>query len=514
MILSIMASISTNTTDHKTTVYVTENNITILGKSYHRLGMIGSGPQWKDLGGIEGLYIKAGEQTNVEYVNKLNDHTTIHAHGQSPPMSMDGVPDLSGPPLAADKSPGNHSIESHYTPIPGTHFIHSHWGLQHELGVAAPMVVQGPVPPNYPLHHQIGDAHDAILFLEDYGAHSDSADNLNNDDVESVYQGLVAGWQAEMKDFNFSDCSAAGLASDVEYRFHLANSRVLEEPIAVVVPTKNTNDDSVYVRLRIVNSAGLSTYRVQILQVSGNQTGSPITVTVLATDGHWVQPYQTDSVWLTNAHRLDLLLKLKNIQGSVYLAQAVAAGGEPSGQSGLVIVVGTPADVPPAGTFSSKADVAPGWMGLWETGLRAWQPLLPSNDSHNYLINLTGDNGFMSINQKSWQLRPSTDVYTPNPSPITVQFGQRVCLTFQNFNADPHSMHLHGHVFQIVAYNATDVMGPLRDTVNIPRGECNRVKVCFDAVNPFSKPGEGKWPLHCHVSYHLAAGMLTTLEYA
>ena len=33
-------------------------------------------------------------------------------------------------------------------------------------------------------------------------------------------------------------------------------------------------------------------------------------------------------------------------------------------------------------------------------------------------------------------------------------------------------------------------------------------KICFDANNP------GIAPLHCHMLYHLAAGMLTTVEYA
>lgn len=70
-------------------------------------------------------------------------------------------------------------------------------------------------------------------------------------------------------------------------------------------------------------------------------------------------------------------------------------------------------------------------------------------------------------------------------------------------------MHLHGHFFQLVDANGTAVNGPIRDTLNVPRGDCNTVKVCFDAVNPFKADS----PLHCHLTWHLAAGMFTTVEY-
>jgi len=48
--------------------------------------------------------------------------------------------------------------------------------------------------------------------------------------------------------------------------------------------------------------------------------------------------------------------------------------------------------------------------------------------------------------------------------------------------------------------------GAVRDTVLVPPGR--RVVVAFDANNP------GLWALHCHLLYHLEAGMFTTLRYA
>jgi hypothetical protein len=49
--------------------------------------------------------------------------------------------------------------------------------------------------------------------------------------------------------------------------------------------------------------------------------------------------------------------------------------------------------------------------------------------------------------------------------------------------------------------------GAVRDVVVVPAGGCRTVSVCFDADNP------GIWPLHCHMTYHMAAGMFTTVEY-
>jgi FtsP/CotA-like multicopper oxidase with cupredoxin domain len=47
--------------------------------------------------------------------------------------------------------------------------------------------------------------------------------------------------------------------------------------------------------------------------------------------------------------------------------------------------------------------------------------------------------------------------------------------------------------------------GVVRDTVLVPPGR--RVVVAFDANNP------GLWAIHCHLLYHLDAGMFTTLRY-
>jgi FtsP/CotA-like multicopper oxidase with cupredoxin domain len=66
-------------------------------------------------------------------------------------------------------------------------------------------------------------------------------------------------------------------------------------------------------------------------------------------------------------------------------------------------------------------------------------------------------------------------------------------------------MHLHGHSFQVIEINGKALQGALRDTVLLP--PTARVTVAFDANNP------GTWYLHCHVLWHLAAGMAVLVQY-
>jgi FtsP/CotA-like multicopper oxidase with cupredoxin domain len=89
--------------------------------------------------------------------------------------------------------------------------------------------------------------------------------------------------------------------------------------------------------------------------------------------------------------------------------------------------------------------------------------------------------------------------------PLPIAKGERVELVMVNQNAMPHPMHLHGHEFQVVEIDGRRFAGAVRDTVLVRPG--GRVVVAFDANNP------GWWAFHCHLLYHLAAGMFTTFRY-
>ena len=88
---------------------------------------------------------------------------------------------------------------------------------------------------------------------------------------------------------------------------------------------------------------------------------------------------------------------------------------------------------------------------------------------------------------------------------LEVKQGERVELAMRNVSGMTHPMHLHGHHFQVVEINGERFEGAKRDTVYLTPDA--RVTVAFDAVNP------GLWAFHCHHLYHMAAGMMMTVEY-
>jgi FtsP/CotA-like multicopper oxidase with cupredoxin domain len=88
---------------------------------------------------------------------------------------------------------------------------------------------------------------------------------------------------------------------------------------------------------------------------------------------------------------------------------------------------------------------------------------------------------------------------------VRVKKGQRVAVKFINETGMSHPMHLHGHSFQVIEINGKRQNGALRDTILVPPKMS--VTVAFEANNP------GTWYLHCHILWHLAAGMATLVQY-
>src|SRR6476660_8406856 len=82
-----------------------------------------------------GFIFDGQDDVRFNLVNRLEEPTLIHWHGQTPPSPPDGVPMLSQAVL----KPG----ESHaygFKPRPGTHWMHSHVGFQEQKLLAAPMI--------------------------------------------------------------------------------------------------------------------------------------------------------------------------------------------------------------------------------------------------------------------------------------------------------------------------------------------------------------------------------------
>ena len=134
----------------------------------------------------------------------------------------------------------------------------------------------------------------------------------------------------------------------------------------------------------------------------------------------------------------------------------------------------------------------------FERSLRARAPLAPRKADRVHRIDLTGEMaGYV------WSL--NNVVWNKDVPPLPVAKGERVELVMTNKTPMPHPMHLHGHEFQVVEIGGKRFAGAVRDTVLVTPKQ--QVVIAFDANNP------GLWAFHCHLLYHLDAGMFTTLRY-
>lgn len=88
--------------------------------------------------------------------------------------------------------------------------------------------------------------------------------------------------------------------------------------------------------------------------------------------------------------------------------------------------------------------------------------------------------------------------------PISLRFGERVRITFINHTMMEHPLHLHGMFMELE--NGAEGLAPLKHTVTVKPGEKVSVLVTADA--------RGDWAFHCHLFYHMEAGMFRVFNVA
>ena len=88
--------------------------------------------------------------------------------------------------------------------------------------------------------------------------------------------------------------------------------------------------------------------------------------------------------------------------------------------------------------------------------------------------------------------------------PVRLRFGERVRITFINDTMMEHPLHLHGMFMELE--NGAGGLPPLKHTLIVKPAEKLSVLVTADAP--------GHWAFHCHLQYHMEAGMFRVFEVA
>ena len=145
-------------------------------------------------------------------------------------------------------------------------------------------------------------------------------------------------------------------------------------------------------------------------------------------------------------------------------------------------------------------------IGLTDNGRRVLtykdlRALKPNRDtrppSREIVLHLTGnmDRYMWGFDGKKW---------SEAPEPIALKFGERVRFVLINDTMMEHPIHLHGMWSELD--NGNGAQNPLKHTVIVKGGEKLSYLVTADAL--------GKWAYHCHLFYHLDAGMLRVVAVA
>ena len=396
------------------------------------------------------IRVREGTMLRIEAENTLpNEPTSIHWHGLLLPAGMDGVPDISGFPIA----PKRIFIYEYPLLQSGTYWYHSHWRLQEQIGMAGPFVIEAQ-------DETLRVDHDVVVMLGDWLHRSPYAAlaALKKGPAKPMATG------AKMTDMKPD-------LADIAYDAFLLNGRAKQDPWTYRARPGER------IRLRIINAAASTYFRLRL-------DGHPLTIT--HADGPAVEPVTVDHLQMGMAETYDAVVTLSG-SGS-YTLHAVAIDG--SAQA--IGVLHTP-------DTAAKANLAMPMFGgrAFSYGdLRAVAPTaLPPGPARPFTLALQGD-----MAKYVWTI--NGQVY-PNTDPLLIRQGDHVQIELRNETSMWHPMHLHGHFFRVL--QGSGERAPLKHTVNVAPRESVRIE--FTADNP------GRWFFHCHNLYHLAAGMARVFEY-
>lgn len=443
-------------------------------------------------GGIPGptLRFTEGDTAVIRVHNSLTkESTSTHWHGLLVPNAMDGVPYLTTPPIEPGTSftfrfPLKHS---------GTYWYHSHTGLQEQRGVYGSIVVapRGGEPVKTDKEH--------VLVLSDW----------TNRNPKTIMRSLMAGYDYDaIKKGNKQSLYGAAEVGALGDYFEREKTRIPPMDLSDVyydaffingqASSKLSGKPGEKVRLRLIN-AGASTYFYV------HTSAGPMTI--VAADGPPVEPVKVDNLLMGIAETYDIVVTVP--AGGSYEVRATAQDG--SGHASVWLGEGTehPApEIPKANLYKMDYMLAGAFEALGDApdserplppyrNLRALKStVLPKNAPVRTMeLRLTGD-----MERYIWSFNGKTLF---EDSTIKINKGENVRFELINDTMMHHPIHLHGHFFRLI--NGQGDRSPLKHTVDVPPMGKRTIEFAADDA--------GDWFFHCHLLYHMDAGMARVVSY-
>lgn len=473
------------------------------------------------------IRLRQGNRVRLTIENHLDEDTSIHWHGLLVPFEMDGVPGVSFPGIKP------HSTFTYEFPLmqAGTYWYHSHSGLQEQVGHYGPLVIDpaGADPIASDREHVLVLSdwtflHPHRLFsrLKQEGGFFNRqkrtlADRLGGADPMSAEEREMFG-RMRMDPTDIADVTEAA------YTF-LVNGHSARENWTGLFRAGER------VRLRVVNAAAQTIFNFRI---------PGLRMTVVASDGIPVRPVVVDEFQIGNAETYDVVVTPAD-QPYTIVAETIDRSGmgvatlTPRAElrasvprlrerptlgmkdMGMGSMPGMGHDMSHDMRDKSKVDFPVGigvdmiapmpvdrtgdpGIGLEDVGhtvltYKDLVALVPGKDTRaptrRVDIHLTGN-----MERFMWSL--DGEQLSEAPEPYRFARNERVRLRLINDTMMTHPMHLHGHFFEIV--NGHGTHQPAKHTVRVLPGGYVDLDLTADA------PGD--WAFHCHLLYHMHAGMM------
>jgi FtsP/CotA-like multicopper oxidase with cupredoxin domain len=459
---------------------------------------------------------REGEEVTIRVTNRLDRPSSLHWHGILLPYTMDGVPGVSFSGIA----PGETFTYRFTVAQSGTYWYHGHSGTQEQSGLYGPLVIMPKSPEPYAYDR------DYVILLSDW----------TDEDPDRVLARLKKDpdyynqRRRTVGDF-FHDVRQGGLSAAVADRVAWGRMRMGPTDIADVTGATYTyllngkppgaNWTALYapgerVRLRVINGSSMTFFDVRL-------PGLPMTV--VEADGQDVEPVTVDEMRLGVAETYDVIVAPKGGAAYTIFAEAMDRSGHARGTLATAEGASAPVPVlrrPPVREMSDMPGMAKGGMempsgkdgtvphGLTRSGLaapglglggdgrrvltyadlRAREPFYDTRPPDREIeLHLTGD---MVRYMWSFDGKKFSEAL-----PITFKEGERVRVVMVNDTMMEHPIHLHGMWMQLE--NGGGAYGPRKHTIIVRPGQ--RVSALVTADAP------GQWAFHCHLLYHMDAGM-------
>ena len=382
---------------------------------------------WAFNGTVPGplVRVRNGDRVRVKLVNKLDQPTTLCWHGVRLPNAMDGVADLTQPPVL----PGESFAYEFVPPDSGCFWYHPHvWPNSAEQigrGLYGVLIVDEPQPP--------AADEDLLVVLDDWALDAD---------------GRITG--------DFRGAAVAQGAGRVG-----ATLTVNSKP----APDTRTYHPGARLRLRILNACAA---RIALLGFAGAKA------TVIAIDGQPSELFEPAGGLLPigPGSRFEVMLDLPTTPAASPPAVTLRGDGGPDRP--LITFAATGAALAPHDAVAKL----PG-----NTLLPDRIPLEKAF-KHGFTIAAVTPAQKPGPGEPAWywSLDGRSGDGVKGPPLFTVPRGAAVSLAFNNTTSLPQQMHLHGHVFRVL-HDLDDGWDPFwRDSILIAPGKTKHI--AFVADNP------------------------------